>query len=164
MIAMRYKRRRENKTDYKSRLNLLKAGLPRLVVRKTDRYIIAHIVKSKEAQDYTVAYANSKEILKYGWPANTKNLAAAYLTGFLLGKKFLKSGKKPEKLILDLGLQRSTKGSRIYSIVKGLLDSGANVLCQKEMLPNSERINMEYKNPKMKEILNVVKLKIEKNG
>ncbi|MEM4640983.1 MAG: 50S ribosomal protein L18 [Candidatus Pacearchaeota archaeon] len=163
-MRIKYRRRREGKTDYKARLAMLKSGLLRLVVRKSNRYIIAHIVKSIEAQDYTLAYANSKELKKYGWPLGFKNLAASYLTGFLLGKKFIKiyPEAKNQKMILDIGLQRSTKGSRIYACVQGMLDSGIEVLCKKEMLPGA-RVMMEYKNKKIKEILEEVKKEIEKN-
>ena len=45
------KRRLEAKTDYKARLELLKSGKPRLVIRKTSRYIIAQLVLSENAQD-----------------------------------------------------------------------------------------------------------------
>jgi len=158
------RRRREFKTDYKARFSLLKSGLLRLVVRKTDHYLIAHIVASKEAQDSTIVYANSKELSKFGWPLNPKNLAAAYLSGFLLGKKYLKNNKKPGKLILDSGLQRSTKESRIYGVVKGVVDAGVEVLCDSKMFPKQERINMEYKNKKIKELLENVKKEIEKNA
>lgn len=163
-MKIKYKRRRKKKTDYKARLAFLKSGLPRLVVRKTNRYIIAHVVESKEAQDYTLAYVNSKELKKFGWPLSFKNLAASYLTGFLLAKKFIKKyGKQDQKLILDIGLQRSTKGSRIYACVQGMLEGGVEVLCKKEMLPGT-RVAMEYKNKKIKEILEEVKKEIEKNG
>lgn len=158
------RRRREFKTDYIARFGLLKSGFPRLVVRKTDHYLIAHIVISKEAQDSTIAYANSKDLSKFGWSLNPKNLAAAYLSGFLLGKKYLKNNKKSEKLILDSGLQRSTKESRIYGVVKGVVDAGADVLCDSKMFPKESRINMEYKNKKIKELLENVKKEIEKNA
>jgi len=38
------RRRIASKTDYKARLSLLKSEKPRLVVRKTNRYIIAPII------------------------------------------------------------------------------------------------------------------------
>ncbi|MEM4719650.1 MAG: 50S ribosomal protein L18 [Candidatus Pacearchaeota archaeon] len=161
MKAMKYKREIEKKTNYRARMALLKSGLLRLVVRKTNRYIIAHIVKSEASQDHTLTYTTSKDLVKYAWPLPLKNLASAYLTGYLLGKKFLKKNKK-SKLILDIGLQRSTKGSRIYGVVQGVIDAGVEVLCNKEILPK-ERVNMEYKNKKIKEIIQEVKKEIDKN-
>ncbi|MCS7134501.1 MAG: 50S ribosomal protein L18 [Candidatus Pacearchaeota archaeon] len=163
-MRIKYKRRRKEKTDYRARLALLKSGLPRLVVRKTNRYIIAHVVKHHGAQDYTIAYCNSKELKKYGWPFSFKNLAASYLTGFLLGKKYSRLEKSEKNLILDIGLQRSTKGSRIYACVLGMIEAGFNVKCNKKMLPEEKRITMEYKNEKIKEIIKRIKDLIEKNA
>jgi len=85
------RRRKEGKTDYKSRLGLLKSGKARVVARKTNRYFIGQIVISDIAQDKVIIGANSKELLSKGWPeelkGSLKSLTACYLTGFLLGKK-----------------------------------------------------------------------------
>jgi len=83
------RRRYERKTDYKARLALLKSGKIRLVIRKSNRYITAQIVESNDAQDKVLAGLSSKTLIGKGWPANSsiKNLAAAYLTGYLLGHK-----------------------------------------------------------------------------
>ena len=85
------RRRKEYKTDYKKRFALLKSGLPRIIFRKTNRYLIAQYVKSKEAQDAIVLGIDSKELLKYGWPEkeSIKSSPASYLTGYLFGKKSL---------------------------------------------------------------------------
>jgi len=45
------RRRKEHKTDYAKRIKLLKGGSPRVVFRKTNKYIISQYVKSKNAQD-----------------------------------------------------------------------------------------------------------------
>jgi len=101
------RRRIERKTDYKARLNLLKNEFPRIVVRKTNRYVLAQYVKSKEAQDYVLTLASSKELLDYGWPeerrGSLKSIPASYFTGLLLGKKIKKIEKKKAEAILDIG-------------------------------------------------------------
>lgn len=141
------KRRREGKTDYRARLNLLKSGLPRIVVRKTNRYILVQYIKSKEARDFVIATVNSKELLKYGWPreraGSLKSIPAAYLTGLLLGKKIK---NKEGKFILDMGLTRNVKKSRIYAVLKGLIDSGIEVKYAKEkdIFPNNKRLEGEH--------------------
>ena len=88
------KRRRECKTNYKKRLILLKGNHPRLVVRKTNRYIILQIIESKHAQDKIINAVNTKELLKYSWPKNKKNslksLSASYFGGLLKNLKKLK--------------------------------------------------------------------------
>ena len=135
---MPYKRRRKLKTDYRQRIELLKSGKPRLVVRKTNKYIIAQIVKSKEAQDYTVLGITSKILQKYGWKYSFKNLPACYLTGLIIGKLALKNGIK--EAILDIGLNRVTKGNRIFAVIKGAIDAGLKIPHSNEVLPSEDRI------------------------
>lgn len=132
-----FRRRREHKTDYGLRIKMLMAGKPRLVIRKTNKYIIAQVVKSEEAKDFTLFYANSKELSKFNWNHGFKNLPTAYLTGFLIANK---AKGKIKEAITDIGLQRSTKGSRLYATVKGAIDGGLKIKCSEEMLPMPERI------------------------
>jgi len=152
-----FRRRREGKTNYSRRMKLLKSGKPRLVIRKTNKYIIAQIVKSKEAQDFVIAYANSKELAKFGWQHGFKNVPAAYLTGFLLARK---AKGKITDAILDIGLQRSTKGSRIYAAVKGAIDAGLQIKCSEKMW-NEERIRGKHLKKNVEKDIEEVKKKIE---
>jgi len=135
------RRRRESKTDYKARLALLKSGKPRLVVRKTNRYIIVQLVESDVAQDKVVKGVSSKELLSYDWPkelkGSLKSLPAAYLTGYLLVKK-LKT--LPDEAILDMGMNRNIRGSRIFSALKGAIDAGLNVKHSEKVLPSVEKL------------------------
>jgi len=157
--VVRVRRRRENKTDYKARIGLLKSDIPRFVVRKTNRYIIAQVIKSREAQDSVMHSVNSKELQSYGYNSSFKNIPASYLTGFLLG---VKARKDIKKAILDIGLQRSTKGSKLYAALKGFIDSGIEVSHSKEMLPDEKRIKGEH----TKKPLNIddIKKKIEQGA
>jgi large subunit ribosomal protein L18 len=135
---MPYKRRRKMKTNYRKRIELLKSNKPRLVVRKTNKYIIAQIVISKEAQDYTIIGITSKILKKYNWNFSFKNLPASYLTGLIIGKLALKKGIN--EAILDIGLNRATKGNRIFAVLKGALDAGLKIPHSEEILPSEERI------------------------
>ena len=141
LIKVQYRRRRENKTDYTARKSLLEGK--RFVVRKTNRYIIAQFVEHKEAQDRTICLTNSKELSKYGLKEtySMKNLQAAYLTGYLCGIKALKHNIK--NAVLDIGLLRSTKGSRIYSALKGAVDAGVNIPHSKEIIPTEKMLNLK---------------------
>jgi len=141
LIKVQYRRRRENKTDYSSRMQILKAGLPRLVVRRTNRYITLQVIESKEAQDRIICSANSKELLKYGWKNSfsIKNLNASYLTGYLCALKSIKA--EANTAIADIGRHMSTKGNRIYAAIKGAIDAGLKINCSEEILPEIERIN-----------------------
>ena len=76
------RRRLEGKTDYNARVKLLKSGTPRVVLRRSNRYVTGQYVESKEAKDSVVVSIVSKELLKYGWPEN-----ARYHTGLSTGKR-----------------------------------------------------------------------------
>jgi large subunit ribosomal protein L18 len=137
------KRRIENKTNYHKRLKLLEGASPRLVIRKTNRYMIMQIIQSIRAQDKVLYSVNTKDLLKFGWPENKsgslKCITASYLGGFLLAKKSKINGR----VILDTGLMPNTKGSRIYAAVKGVSDGGVEINYDKDVIPSKERINGE---------------------
>jgi len=153
------RRRKEGKTDYKARLVLLKSNQPRFVVRKSNRYILGQVIESENAQDKVISGVSSKELLNYGWPdtmkGSLKNMTAAYLTGFMLGKK-----SKIKEGIFDMGLQRNVKRSRIYAFLKGLIDAEIKIPHSKETLPPEE---MLLKNEKTGRLINPIKEKLQ-NG
>jgi len=140
------RRRKAAKTDYKARLALLKSEKPRLVIRKTNRYIIAQLVESNIAQDKVTASATSKELLAKNWPkemeGSLKSLPAAYLTGYLLVKKIKNI---PEAAILDMGMQRNVHGGRIFAALNGAVDAGLNIAHDEESFPSAERLNANKK-------------------
>lgn len=146
------RRRKEAKTDYQLRLGLLKSGKPRIVVRKTNRYIIVQLVHSEIAQDKVIINLSSKDLLQHGWPkdksGSLKSRPAAYLTGFLMGKKVPADNKEA---ILDIGMQRNVKKSRIYSVLKGLVDAGMKLSYNEEIVPTEEELT------KKEDLLNLVK-------
>lgn len=135
------RRRQEAKTDYGARLVMLKSEKARLVVRKTNRQIIMQIVVSDLAQDKVVVGTSSLALLEQGWPkelsGSLKGLAAAYLTGKLLAG--IAKGKVSE-IILDLGMQRNMKKSRLFAAVSGAVDGGLNLKVGEGVLPSLEEI------------------------
>ena len=137
-----FKRRREGKTDYRARKNLIGLDKSRLVVRITNQHTIAQIINVKLDGDETIVSAHSNELKKMGWLGNGKNTSAAYLTGFLLGKKALKAGITAA--VLDIGLKSTTKGARIFAVLKGAVDGGLNVPHSDVILPADERIRGEH--------------------
>ena len=82
-----FRRRREGRTDYRLRARILRGGKPRAVVRKTLNQVIVQIVEMDPAGDRILATATSRELVKQGWAAGTGNVPAAYLTGFLAGRR-----------------------------------------------------------------------------
>jgi large subunit ribosomal protein L18 len=143
------KRRKESRTDYKARLHLLSSGKPRVVFRKTNRYLIGQIVVSDIAQDRVLYNTSTKDLISYGWPeklaGSLKSLPAAYLLGCLLAHK----SKEVKEGILDIGLIRHVPKSRIYAFVKGLKDSGFEIPCGEESLPGDDQINKKSDTAKL---------------
>jgi large subunit ribosomal protein L18 len=135
---MPFKRRRLGKTDYDKRLKLLLSRKPRLVVRRSLRYIVAQVIEFSKEGDKTLVSANSKELKELGWAFSCDNIPAAYLTGLLVGKKAVRKGIK--EAVLDSGLYSSTKGNRIYAVAKGARDAGLKVPVDEVVLPTEERI------------------------
>jgi large subunit ribosomal protein L18 len=135
-----YRRRRENKTDYPTRRILATSEHPRFVIRISNKHIIIQIVKSAIEGDYIITSAHSKDLVKrFGWSSSGKNTPAAYLLGFYAGYKALKNGI--DSAYVDIGLKRATKGSRVFSVVKGAKDAGLDVPIDTDIIPSLERIN-----------------------
>lgn len=151
-----FRRRKEGKTNYVKRLDMLKKGVPRLVVRKTSRCIIAQFVQFDPLGDKTIAHVNSRQLEPFGWKAGKKNLPAAYLTGLLAGVRAKK--KKVESAVLDIGFAMPHLKGWWASALKGAIDAGINIPVGKEALPSEERISGKHieqaaKNPKKHALL-----------
>ncbi|KAG0483341.1 hypothetical protein HPP92_011425 [Vanilla planifolia] len=96
-FQVKYKRRREGKTDYRARIRLInqdknKYNTPkyRFVVRFTNKDIIAQIISASITGDLVLAAAYAHELPRYGLEVGLTNYAAAYCTGLLLARRLLK--------------------------------------------------------------------------
>jgi len=94
---VKYRRRREGKTDYKRRSKLTKQDKNkynspkyRFVVRITNRDVICQIAYAKIQGDVILAAAYSHELPRYGMPVGLTNYPACYATGLLLARRLLK--------------------------------------------------------------------------
>lgn len=158
MRGLPKRRRQEQKTDYNARLSLLKSPKARLVIRRTNRYMIAQIVKSQDAQDTVVVNVTSKDLLGNGWPeaqaGSLKGRVAAYLTGYLVAKAAVKAGVK--EAITDMGMHRNVKKSRIFALVKGAIDGGLALPAGTEALPSEKDLAAD----KNAQLLNKIKDKL----
>ena len=137
IYTVQFKRKRKGMTDYRKRLKILSSNKPRLVVRRSLNNIQAAIVEYDKKGDIVKASSHSSNLKKFGWTYNTGNLPAAYLVGFLLGKH---ASVKFDNAVLDMGLNKSVRGSRIYAVLAGALDAGLKIPHNKEILPSKERI------------------------
>jgi large subunit ribosomal protein L18 len=118
-------RRRLAATNYKRRIALLKSGLPRIVVRKSNRNVIVQAITYGPKGDSVIASAESRELRKLGWPSRA-NIPTAYLTGLLLAKKGKASIKN--EAVLDIGLYKPVKSSVAFAGGKGAADGGIKLL------------------------------------
>jgi len=167
-FQVKFKRRRQCKTDYYARQRLItqdknkyKTPKYRFVVRITNRDIICQVFSSDLTHDVCIASAYSHELKRYGITLGLTNYAAAYATGLLLARRVNKkfnldyegntevdgedfnveaSGdKKPFKALLDVGLARTTTGARIFGALKGACDGGIDVPHKDRRFPGSKR-------------------------
>jgi large subunit ribosomal protein L18 len=158
------RRRKEYKTDYLKRLKLLKSEKPRLVFRRTNKYIIAQYVLSEEAKDKVVFGTTSKALLKYGlkkdFKGSLKSIPASYLTGYLIGKEIL--NRKLSKPILDVGMIRTIHKTKVFAFLKGVIDSGIELPCEKENFPEEEKIKGTYAKEGFSKEFEKIKSEIDK--
>lgn len=123
----------------------------RLVARRTNTKIIAQIIYSTMTGDRVMCAADSKELRQYGLTAGLTNYSTAYATGLLLARRLLKQvgladmyaantdingeyfnvdddcqEKRPFKVILDVGINQTTTGARVFAVMKGACDGGLN--------------------------------------
>jgi len=103
-FQVKLKRRREGKTDYRSRRRLInqdknKYNTPkyRLVVRISNKDVTAQISYAQLIGDKVLCSAYSHELKKYGAKVGLTNYAACYSTGLLLARRLLTQIKLADK-------------------------------------------------------------------
>jgi len=99
-FQVKFRRRREGRTDYYARRRLVvqdknKYNTPkyRMIVRFTNRDICCQIAYARIEGDVIVCAAYSHELPNYGIKVGLTNYAAAYCTGLLLARRLLKKFK-----------------------------------------------------------------------
>lgn len=135
-FTVKYRRKREKKTDYKLRRKLLKSELPRLVVRKSLRKFTVQVIDYVQDGDKILASANGKDFINISWKYSEANFPSAYLIGLVCGMKA--KSKSVKKVVVDFGLNRVISGSKLYAAVKGFIDGGVEVLCAEKVLPKDD--------------------------
>ncbi len=136
-----FRRKREGKTNYHKKLKTLSGRKIRLVVRPSLKGLTIQLISFQSGGDRVLFGADVSALKKLGWKGNGGNVSAAYLLGYLSGKKIAK--KFPEA-ILDTGMFSLTKGNRIYACLKGALDAGLNVPHSPEILPPEDRFSGKH--------------------
>lgn len=137
-----HRRRREQKTDYNKRLELLKSGKPRAVVRRSNQHCRVQLVGYERDGDEVLTQATSEDLEEHGWEHHTGNLPAAYLTGLLAGRRALDAGI--EEAVIDTGMQNLQEGNRIFAAIKGIEDAGVDINTEEHVLPSDERAHGQH--------------------
>jgi large subunit ribosomal protein L18 len=153
------RRRREGKTDYRKRFNLLKSRETRIVVRNSLKNIYVQFVEYNEAGDKILASAISRELPKiYQWDFSTSTTPAAYLTGLLAATRAKEKGINTG--VLDIGRKIPVKGSKVFAVLKGVLDAGIKCPHNDEKIPDEERLLGKHLDEKITAKVTSIKSKI----
>ena len=111
-----------------------------ITVNITNENTQVQILKPGMTGDTVIASAHSRYLLEKGWKGSRKSVPAAYLTGYLAGKKAL--GKGAKDAIMYTGTRRYTQ--RMAAALKGVIDAGLTVPADPETFPPDARINGEH--------------------
>ena len=144
--VVRFRRRREGRTDFRHRLRQVISDKPRIITKLTNRYIWASLSFYKEGGDEIKTTLCSKVLGERGFSGSLKNTPSAYAFGLLCAKEFLRYTKEA---IIDLGRRPFHKGGRISAFVKGLIEGGLAVPYGEEAAPAKERLEGKHLKSKL---------------
>jgi len=134
------RRIRQEKTNYKKRKIMLMGKRDFVTVQISNENTQVQIHKPEMAGDKIIASAHSRYLISKGWKGSRKNIPAAYLTGYLAGKKAM--GKGAKNALLYSGTRKYTQ--RMAAALKGVIDAGLEVAANSETFPPEKRINGEH--------------------
>lgn len=179
-FQVKYRRRREGKTDYYARKRLVaqsknKYNTPkyRLVVRFTNKDVIAQVAYAKIEGDQIIASAYSHELPRYGIKVGLTNYAACYATGLLVARRLLtklgladqyegnteaaapgedgglyhveaEGDSRPFRCFLDVGLVRTTTGAKVFAVMKGAVDGGLDIPHNEKRFPGYDKESNDW--------------------
>jgi len=157
-----YRRRMSGETDYRRRLKLLRSKKPRAVVRVSNSQTVCQFTEwSAEGDLVRHSVSGTDLVKKYSWPdsMSTKTVSASYMVGFALGSAAKANGHS--EAVLDIGLQASSPGSRVFAALKGMLDAGLDIPHGDSVIPSDERIAGEHLDGKVDAAMDKTRKSIE---
>jgi len=134
------RRLREEKTNYRKRGTMLMGKRDFITVHISNQNTQVQILTPGMTGDKVVSSAHSRYLIDKGWKGSRKSVPAAYLTGYLAGKKAISKGTNDA--ILYTGTKRYTQ--RMAAALKGIIDAGLKVPASEETFPSEDRINGEH--------------------
>ncbi len=134
------RRLREEKTNYRKRGTMLIGKRDFITVNISNQNTQVQILTPGMTGDKVISSAHSRYLIGKGWKGSRKSVPAAYLTGYLAGKKAISKGAKDA--ILYTGTKRYTQ--RMAAALKGIIDAGLKVPASEDTFPPEDRINGEH--------------------
>ncbi|TRY89315.1 hypothetical protein DNTS_003479 [Danionella cerebrum] len=154
---VKFRRRREGKTDYYARKRLViqdknKYNTPkyRMIVRFSNRDIICQIAYAKIEGDMIVCAAYSHELPKYGVTLLNKfGLDKVYdgqveITGEEFNVESIDGQPGAFTCYLDAGLARTTTGNKVFGAMKGAVDGGLSIPHSTKRFPGYDSESKEF--------------------
>lgn len=132
------RRRREGVTDFRARKKAITSRRPLLVVRVSNKNVVAQFIRPTVKGDVVLSSAHSRELIKLGWHGSPKSTPACYLLGLLAGKKAIAAGMK--EAVAYNGLVPFIRGSRISALLKGVTEAGVSIPIGEEAFPDDGRL------------------------
>ena len=154
-----FRRRREERTDYYARKRLLSSHEVRAVVRRSNKNVTIQFGEFGMEGDKILAAASTRELAGMGWTRSCSSIPAAYLVGYLAGKRALKAGI--EYAVLDIGMQKVQHGGVLFATVAGMCDAGLEVPHGDEVLPDEDRLLGKHIDEGIEAEINSLKEKME---
>jgi len=134
------RRLREEKTNYRKRGTMLIGKRDFITVTISNQNTQVQILTPGMTGDKVISSAHSRYLIEKGWKGSRKSVPAAYLTGYLAGKKAISKGTKDA--ILYTGTKRYTQ--RMAAALKGIIDAGLKVPASEDTFPPEDRINGKH--------------------
>ena len=134
------RRLREEKTNYRKRGTMLIGKRDFITVNISNQNTQVQILTPGMTGDKVISSAHSRYLIEKGWKGSRKSVPAAYLTGYLAGKKAISKGAKDA--ILYTGTKRYTQ--RMAAALKGIIDAGLKVPASEDTFPPEDRINGKH--------------------
>lgn len=134
------RRLREEKTNYRKRGTMLIGKRDFITVTISNQNTQVQILTPGMTGDKVISSAHSRYLIEKGWKGSRKSVPAAYLTGYLAGKKAISKGAK--NAILYTGTKRYTQ--RMAAALKGIIDAGLKVPASEDTFPPEDRINGKH--------------------
>jgi len=134
------RRLREEKTNYRKRGTMLVGKRDFITVNISNQNTQVQILTPGMTGDKVISSAHSRYLIGKGWKGSRKSVPAAYLTGYLAGKKAISKGAK--NAILYTGTKRYTQ--RMAAALKGIVDAGLKVPASEDTFPPEDRINGKH--------------------